>query len=70
MIRTVLTLLMAAIITTGGCTTPPPAQTAPTEAAGVPLIERSRIFGNPSKVGGRISPDGQWLSGLRRATAS
>ena len=28
----------------------------------MPLIERSRLFGNPSKVGGRISPDGQWLS--------
>ena len=27
-----------------------------------PLIERAKIFGNPSKSGGRISPDGQWLS--------
>lgn len=27
-----------------------------------PLIERAKIFGNPSKSGGKISPDGQWLS--------
>jgi len=27
-----------------------------------PLIERAKIFGNPSKSGGRISPDGKWLS--------
>jgi hypothetical protein len=26
------------------------------------LIERAKLFGNPSKIGGRISPDGQWLS--------
>ena len=28
----------------------------------VPLIERSKIFGNPVKAQGRISPDGKWLS--------
>ena len=28
----------------------------------VPLIERVKLFGNPSKVGAQISPDGQWLS--------
>jgi dipeptidyl aminopeptidase/acylaminoacyl peptidase len=33
---------------------------APTPA--VPLIERSKLFGNPSKTQARISPDGQWLS--------
>ncbi|MFN3512699.1 MAG: alpha/beta fold hydrolase [Phenylobacterium sp.] len=27
-----------------------------------PLIERSKIFGNPSRAQARISPDGQWLS--------
>ncbi|NVM75694.1 dipeptidyl aminopeptidase/acylaminoacyl peptidase [Duganella sp. SG902] len=30
--------------------------------AEVPLIERARIFGNPSKTGGKLSPDGKWLS--------
>src|SRR3954454_16316209 len=27
-----------------------------------PLIERTKLFGNPSKTAGRISPDGQWIS--------
>jgi dipeptidyl aminopeptidase/acylaminoacyl peptidase len=53
MIRTVLpAVLLAAVL-------PVHAQTPPAE---VPLIERAKIFGNPSKTGGRISPDGQWLS--------
>ena len=28
----------------------------------VPLIERAKLFGNPVKANGRISPDGKWLS--------
>jgi dipeptidyl aminopeptidase/acylaminoacyl peptidase len=32
------------------------------QAPAVPLIERAKLFGNPSKTGGRISPDGKWLS--------
>jgi dipeptidyl aminopeptidase/acylaminoacyl peptidase len=28
----------------------------------VPLIERTKLFGNPVKANGRISPDGKWLS--------
>lgn len=31
-------------------------------AGDTPLIERERLFGNPSRVQGRLSPDGQWLS--------
>jgi dipeptidyl aminopeptidase/acylaminoacyl peptidase len=27
-----------------------------------PLIPREKIFGNPTKVAGRLSPDGKWLS--------
>ncbi len=27
-----------------------------------PLIERRRLFGNPSRTGAQISPDGRWLS--------
>ncbi len=27
-----------------------------------PLIERTKLFGNPTKAGGQISPDGKWLS--------
>jgi dipeptidyl aminopeptidase/acylaminoacyl peptidase len=29
-----------------------------------PLIERTKLFGNPSRSAGRISPDGKWLSWL------
>ncbi len=29
-----------------------------------PLIPREHLFGNPSKSGGQISPDGQWLTWL------
>ena len=27
-----------------------------------PLIEREKLFGNPTRAGGQISPDGKWLS--------
>ena len=30
--------------------------------ADVPLIPREKIFGNPTQVAGRLSPDGKWLS--------
>ena len=30
--------------------------------AAVPLIERSKLFGNPEKTGGQLSPDGRWIS--------
>ncbi len=33
-------------------------------AAEAPLIERTKLFGNPSRSAGRISPDGKWLSWL------
>jgi dipeptidyl aminopeptidase/acylaminoacyl peptidase len=39
--------------------------TAPAVAAdmsSVPLIERTKLFGNPVKANGRISPDGRWIS--------
>lgn len=37
------------------------AQGAPA-AADTPLIERAKLFGNPTRIAGSISPDGQWLS--------
>ena len=39
-----------------GVTVPALAQTS------VPLIPREKIFGNPTKAAGRLSPDGKWLS--------
>ena len=32
------------------------------DLSGVPLIERTKLFGNPVKANGQISPDGRWLS--------
>ena len=29
-----------------------------------PLIERTKLFGNPTKAQGRFSPDGKWVSWL------
>jgi len=48
-------LLCAAIL-------PLHAQTTAPASGTVPLIERAKFFGNPSKAGGRLSPDGRWLS--------
>jgi dipeptidyl aminopeptidase/acylaminoacyl peptidase len=32
------------------------------EVSAPPLIERSKLCGNPSRIAGRVSPDGKWLS--------
>ncbi|MFQ3666910.1 MAG: S9 family peptidase, partial [Sphingomonadaceae bacterium] len=32
-----------------------------------PLIERQKLFGNPSRIQGRLSPDGKWLSWIAPA---
>jgi dipeptidyl aminopeptidase/acylaminoacyl peptidase len=42
----------AAASTQSGSTVPPP------------LIERAKLFGNPSRTGGQLSPDGRWISFL------
>ena len=36
------------------------AYAAPT--SDVPLIERTKLFGNPTRTNGRLSPDGKWLA--------
>jgi dipeptidyl aminopeptidase/acylaminoacyl peptidase len=38
------------------------AQAPAKPATDTPLIERAKLFGNPTKTAGRISPDGKWLS--------
>ena len=53
MIRSLLTLLVAAAAIPSLAQSP---------AAPVPLIERAKVFGNPTKAGGKLSPDGQWLT--------
>ncbi|QNE32053.1 S9 family peptidase [Sphingomonas sp. NBWT7] len=35
---------------------------APKAPGDVPLIERTKLFGNPEKTGGLLSPDGKWIS--------
>ncbi|QAY76583.1 S9 family peptidase [Sphingosinicella sp. BN140058] len=50
-------ILLAADLTTTAV-----AATAATAQTDVPLIAREKIFGNPSRVNGRLSPDGKWLS--------
>jgi len=35
---------------------------APAADMTAPLIERQKLFGNPSRAMGRLSPDGKWLS--------
>lgn len=34
----------------------------PALSAEAPLIERAKLFGNPTRAAGRLSPDGKWLS--------
>jgi dipeptidyl aminopeptidase/acylaminoacyl peptidase len=38
------------------------AATAGTTEMKVPLIERTKLFGNPSQMQGRLSPDGKWFA--------
>jgi dipeptidyl aminopeptidase/acylaminoacyl peptidase len=52
-------VLKAALAATAIFTTQ---QALAADTGGVPLIERTKLFGNPVKANGRISPDGRWLS--------
>lgn len=54
-----LPVVVAAATVLAGCAaTPPTASTADD----TPLIERAKLFGNPTRAAARISPDGQWLT--------
>ncbi len=57
MLRPVLVALFAASLIPAAY-----AQSTQAPAAATPLIERAKLFGNPSKIAGAISPDGKWLS--------
>ncbi|MGC1304981.1 MAG: S9 family peptidase [Caulobacteraceae bacterium] len=49
-------LLVASLLGTGAAAAQPPGQTS------APLIPRAKLFGNPSRVAGKLSPDGKWLA--------
>ena len=38
------------------------ATTAAKRVSSIPMIPRDHLFGNPSRAGGKISPDGKWVS--------
>ena len=52
-------VLKAALAATAILTTQP---SLAADTGDAPLIERTKLFGNPVKANGRISPDGKWLS--------
>lgn len=56
---------LAAVLALTACATDATRPTAEVPsaapAAEVPLISREALFGNPSRTGGQISPDGRWL---------
>ena len=55
-------ILSALLMTTAAQLSPAAADNA--SRSGAPLIERQTLFGNPTRAGGQISPDGKWLSWL------
>ncbi len=65
-----LVLPAAAALLLAACAMTPMSTTSTTSATSitamppttVPLIERAKFFGNPTRAGGRLSPDGRWLS--------
>ena len=57
MIRSALSLLLLAAFSSSAY-----AQAVAAPQSSVPLIERAKFFGNPTKAGSQISPDGKWLS--------
>ncbi|MES2901094.1 MAG: S9 family peptidase [Pseudomonadota bacterium] len=57
MIRSALSVLILAAFSSAAV-----AQVAAAPMSPVPLIERAKFFGNPTKTGSQISPDGKWLS--------
>jgi len=56
MLRSTLVALFAVSLLPSAFAQTPPAP------AGAPLIERAKLFGNPTRTAARISPDGKWLS--------
>ena len=56
------TVLLAAVAALAFLPNIAHAQTAAQAVASTPLIERAKLFGNPSKGRAQLSPDGKWLA--------
>lgn len=56
------TMLLAAVAALAVLPTVVEAQTAAQSVSSTPLIERSKLFGNPSRGRALVSPDGKWLA--------
>lgn len=54
-------IILSALLMTSSMTFAAPPLSAAPDA---PLIERAKLFGNPSRAQGRLSPDGKWISWL------
>lgn len=59
--KTLSTLVLGALLTLTSLSSLTPAEAA---AQAAPLIERTKLFGNPSRSGAALSPDGRWMSWL------
>jgi dipeptidyl aminopeptidase/acylaminoacyl peptidase len=55
-------LMQKSVLLAAAALLAPIGATAALAQTDVPLIAREKIFGNPSRVAGRLSPDGKWLS--------
>jgi dipeptidyl aminopeptidase/acylaminoacyl peptidase len=56
--KTAIRAGLAALI----CAAATPAFTQGSQMTDTPLIERAKLYGNPSRAQGKLSPDGKWLS--------
>ena len=57
MVRSALSVVILAALSSASL-----AQVAAAPVSQAQLIDRTKFFGNPTKAGSRISPDGKWLS--------
>lgn len=59
---TKLMLLLTAALNTMGPAAASAQSRPASPTAAVPLIERAKLFGNPSRAGGQLSPDGRYIA--------
>lgn len=62
--RAVFPAAFAAAAALAAAAGPLPARTPEVRMTEAPLIARAKLFGNPTRAQGRLSPDGRWVSWL------